>query len=135
MFDFSFEYSARGVGIVGINSNDVLNYPQDRPELMKGEKLKAQYFFPYLFDEDQSVALAYKATCTPDFFLFDQERKLVYRGQFDDSRPGSSIPVTGQHLREACDSLLNHGYVKDTLVQKPSIGCNIKWKEGVTPNG
>src|SRR5690606_9501938 len=117
-----------GLGIVAISSNDIENYPQDRPERMKEEAAAQGYTFPYLFDETQEVAQAYHAACTPDFFLFDRDDKLVYRGQFDDSRPDSGIPVTGADLRAACDAVLAG---KDVPAeQKPSIGCNIKWKQG-----
>jgi hypothetical protein len=123
---------ARGVGVVGIMSNDVANYPDDRPELMKQEKLEAAWSFPYLYDPTQSVAKAYQAACTPDFFLFDQHHRLVYRGQLDDSRPGNGIPVTGADLRAAVDAMLNGAPV--ATEQKPSIGCNIKWIPGQEPN-
>src|SRR5262252_6577788 len=100
------EYQARGVAIVGINSNDVENYPDDRPEKMAEEIRSAGYTFPYLYDETQAVAQAYRAACTPDFFLFDRNRRLAYRGQFDDSRPKNGIPVTGEDLRAALDDVL-----------------------------
>jgi len=125
--DFAKEYQQRGVAIVAINSNDVANYPDDSPEKMAEESRLAGYTFPYLFDETQEVAKAYDAACTPDFFLYDKDRKLVYRGQFDDSRPGSDIPVTGKDLRAALDAVLAGQPVPQD--QKPSIGCNIKWKE------
>jgi len=125
------DYEARGVGIVAISSNDVANYPQDGPEEMRAEKAQAGYSFPYLYDESQEVAKAYRAACTPDFFLFDRERRLVYRGQLDDSRPGSGIPVTGKDLRAALDALLEGRPVPQA--QRPSIGCNIKWKAGNEP--
>ena len=128
---FAKEYQAKGLAIVGISSNDVDAYPQDGPELMKAEHKNAGYTFPYLYDGDQSVAKAYNAACTPDFFLFDQGRKLVYRGQFDDSRPKTDIPITGADLRAACDAVLAGGPI--TAEQKPSIGCNIKWKAGSEP--
>lgn len=128
---FAKEYQAKGLAIVGISSNDVEKYPQDSFEAMKKEHAAAGYPFPYLYDETQSVAKAYCAACTPDFFLFDKERKLVYRGQFDDSRPQSNIPVTGCDLRAACDAALAGGPVQPE--QKPSIGCNIKWKPGNEP--
>jgi peroxiredoxin len=124
---FASEYQAKGLKIVGINSNDVLAYPADHPSLMKVEK-DLYYPFPYLFDESQEVAKAFKAACTPDFFLYDSSFKLVYRGQFDASRPGNSIPVTGEHLRKASDSLLSHGHVDASIIQMPSLGCNLKWK-------
>jgi len=122
---FGNEYQEKGLGVVGINSNDVANYPDDSPEKMKAEAAEAGYQFPYLFDETQEVAKTYKAACTPDFFLFDSDFRLAYRGQFDDSRPGNDIPVTGQDLREACDKVLAGEPVPEQ--QKPSIGCNIKW--------
>jgi peroxiredoxin len=122
---------ARGVGIVGINSNDVRAYPDDRPERMKEEKGAAGYTFPYLFDETQEVAKAYGAACTPDFYLFDRGRRLVYRGQLDDSRPSNQTAVTGKDLRAALDAVLNGRPVSPE--QKPSIGCNIKWKPGNEP--
>jgi peroxiredoxin len=128
---FAREYTEQGLGIVGISSNDVTTHPQDSPEKMKEEAEQVGYVFPYLFDEDQSVAQAYRAACTPDFFLFDGNHKLVYRGQFDDSRPDSGIPITGADLRAACDAVLAGAPVSDQ--QKPSIGCNIKWKAGNAP--
>ena len=116
----------RGVAVVGISSNDVQNYPDDSPQMMKLEKQSRGYAFPYLFDETQAVARAYNAQCTPDFFLFDANRKLVYRGQMDDSRPGNMKPVTGDDLQAAVDALLAG---KPAMArQLPSVGCNIKWK-------
>lgn len=129
---FANEYQSKGLKIVGISSNEVENYPQDSPEKMKEEAASAGYTFPYLYDESQDVAKAYRAACTPDFFLFDQEHKLVYRGQFDDSRPQSGIPVTGADLKAACDAVLSGKPVTED--QKPSIGCNIKWKAGSAPD-
>ncbi len=126
------DYEPRGVGIVAISSNDVANYPDDSPQKMKEEKAARGYTFPYLFDETQEVAKAYQAACTPDFFLFDDQRRLVYRGQLDDSRPGNDSPVTGKDLREALDAVLAGSPVP--TVQKPSMGCNIKWKKGNEPN-
>jgi peroxiredoxin len=128
---FAKEYQAKGLAIVGINSNDVSTYPDDSPERMKAEAKSAGYTFPYLFDESQEVAQEYGAACTPDFFLFDSGRRLVYRGQFDDSRPGNSKPITGADLRAACDAVLAGKPVP--AAQKASIGCNIKWKEGSAP--
>ncbi len=119
-------YSQKGISVFGINSNDVVNYPADRPEKMKEEKEIWKYSFPYLFDENQAVAKAYLAACTPDFYLFDASMKLVYRGQFDDSRPGNGIPVSGKDLTRAVDDVVN-GNTPD-VNQRPSIGCNIKWK-------
>ncbi len=123
---FAREYAAKSLAMVGINSNDVEQYPADSPEMMTREIEIAGYTFPYLFDESQDVARAYDAACTPDFFLFDKSRRLVYRGQFDDSRPGNGIPVTGRDLRKAADAVLAGETVSKD--QKPSIGCSIKWK-------
>jgi peroxiredoxin len=128
---FGKEYQAKGLAIVGINSNDISTHPDDSPERMKQEAKSAGYTFPYLFDESQEVAQAYGAACTPDFFLFDSNRGLVYRGQFDDSRPGNNKPITGADLRAACDAVLAGKPVAST--QKASIGCNIKWKQGQAP--
>ncbi len=129
--DFAREYIPKGIAIVGINSNDVTAYPEDAPEKMKEDKERFGYPFPYLFDATQDVAKAYRAACTPDFFLFDQDRRLFYRGQFDDSRPGSDVPVTGRDLRAACDALL--AGKEPPQPQVPSMGCNIKWKPGNEP--
>ena len=129
---FATEYQEKGLAVVAISSNDVENYPQDEPDKMKQEAETHGYTFPYLFDDSQDVAKAYHAACTPDFFLFDKDRRLVYRGQFDDSRPESGIPVTGADLRAACDSVLAGESVPAD--QKPSIGCNIKWKSGSEPS-
>ncbi|MGB5821600.1 MAG: thioredoxin family protein [Saonia sp.] len=118
-------YQPQGIAFVAISSNDVENYPQDAPHLMKVVAQKEDYVFPYLYDRTQEVAHAYNAACTPDFYLFDADLELVYRGQMDDSRPGNGIPLTGNDLRNAMDALLQ-GKEIDT-VQKPSIGCNIKW--------
>jgi len=126
------DYGARGVAIVAINSNDVENYPDDSPEKMQQEVCDRGYTFPYLFDETQEVAKAYRAACTPDFFLFDGNRHLVYRGQLDSSRPGSDIPVTGEDLRQALDAVLQGEAVAPD--QRASIGCNIKWKAGNEPD-
>lgn len=126
------DYSPRGVAIVGINSNDVANYPEDSPAKMKEEVKSAGYTFPYLYDESQAVAQAYRAACTPDIYLFDKNRELVYRGQFDDSRPGNGVPVTGKDLRAALDAVLAGKPVSPN--QKTSIGCNIKWKSGNEPD-
>jgi peroxiredoxin len=125
------EYEARGVAVVAISSNDAEAYPADGPDEMRREKQDAGYTFPYLYDETQSVAAAYRAACTPDFYLFDDERRLVYRGQLDDSRPGNDVPVTGADLRAALDAVLAGHAVP--VVQKPSLGCNIKWKPGNEP--
>ena len=120
------EYLAKGVSFVAISSNDVENYPQDAPHLMNKLVEKEGFNFPYLYDESQAVARAYQAACTPDFYIFDAELKLAYRGQLDDSRPGNGIPVTGRDLRNALDCLISGTEV--TGNQLPSIGCNIKWK-------
>ncbi len=125
------EYRDRGVAVVGINANDATAYPADSPAQMALEKAEVGYGFPYLFDESQEVAKAYQAACTPDFFVFDRDQSLVYRGQMDDSRPGNNQPTTGKDLRAVLDALL-----ADTPVpqeQKPSLGCNIKWKPGNAP--
>jgi len=127
-----YEYQSRGVAMVGISSNDVSKYPADSPEQMIHEAELQGYSFPYLYDEDQAVAKAYKAACTPDFFLFDAEQKLVYRGQLDSSRPGNGIPVTGEDLRRALDTVLAGNPVPEE--QTPSIGCNIKWRVGDEPD-
>jgi peroxiredoxin len=126
------DYQAKGVGIAGINSNDAANYPADSPAKMKEEMQVAGYTFPYLYDETQAVAKAYRAACTPDIYLFDKEKKLVYRGQFDDSRPGSGVRVTGMDLRDALDAVLSGKPVAKEQI--PSIGCNIKWKSGNEPD-
>jgi peroxiredoxin len=123
----------RGLAVVAIASNDIDKYPQDGPKGMAEEARSAGYRFPYLLDESQTVARAYQAACTPDFYLFDAERKLVYRGQFDASRPGNGVPVSGADLRAACEALLDGRPVPPQ--QKPSVGCNIKWKPGNEPEG
>lgn len=128
---FADQYQAKGLAIVGISSNDITSHPQDGPEQMKAEARTAGYTFPYLYDGDQSVARAYRAACTPDIFLFDADHSLVYRGQFDSSRPGNGLPVTGADLRAACDAVLAGQPVPGE--QRPSIGCNIKWKAGQEP--
>lgn len=120
------DYRVLGFGFVAISSNDVEKYPQDGPELMYKIAEENDYTFPYLYDATQEVARAYNAACTPDFYLFDSEDYLVYRGQLDDSRPGNGIPQTGRSLREAMDAIM--GNKKVPAVQKPSIGCGIKWK-------
>jgi peroxiredoxin len=125
------DYGERGIAIYAISSNDVDNYPADGPEQMAAEKAARGYGFPYLYDADQSVAKAYRAACTPDFFLFDADKKLVYRGQLDASRPKNDIPVTGKDLRAALDAVLAGEDV--AAEQVPSIGCNIKWKPGQAP--
>jgi peroxiredoxin len=125
------DFQARGVAVVAISSNDTVNYPDDGPEKMKEEAKRAGYTFPYLFDESQSVARAYRAACTPDFFLFNSQRKLVYRGQMDDARRGNTLPVTGKTLRAAVDAVLGGQPVSSNQI--PSLGCNIKWKPGQEP--
>lgn len=125
------DYQPQGVAIVGISSNDVQAHPADSPAEMKKEAEMRGYKFPYLFDETQQVAHAYQAACTPDFFLFDAQNKLAYRGQLDDSRPGNNLPVTGADLRAALDALL--AGKPAPAEQKASIGCNIKWKAGNEP--
>jgi peroxiredoxin len=126
------EYQEKGLAILGINSNDTVTYPDDGPGGMKKETEDGGYTFPYLADGDQSVAKAFRAACTPDFFLFDSNHKLVYRGQFDGSRPSNDTPVTGSDLRAAVDALLAKG--KPSGDQKPSVGCNIKWRAGHEPD-
>ena len=125
-------WQERGLAIVGVSSNDVENYPEDAPEHMATEIVDRGYTFPYVYDETQEVARAYRAACTPDFFLFDRERRLVYRGQFDESRPKNDLEVTGADLAAAVDALLA-GRSLDGLDQKPSLGCGIKWKAGAEP--
>jgi len=120
------EYIKKEIRFIAINSNDINNYPDDSPENMKITATKESYPFPYLFDETQEVAKAYQAACTPDFYVFDSRLLLVYRGQFDDSRPGNEIPVTGNSIRTVLDCLLNQEAIN--IQQKPSLGCNIKWK-------
>lgn len=120
------EYEAKGVAFVAISSNDVDNYPQDAPDKMKLHAAEVGYPFPYLYDETQEVAKAYDAACTPDFYVFDGNEKLVYRGQLDGARPHLDVPVTGQDLRAALDAVLTNQPVND--FQRPSMGCNIKWK-------
>lgn len=129
---FARDYQPRGLAMVGINSNDVASYPDDSPAKMAEEVKAAGYTFPYLYDDAQTVAKAYHAACTPDFFLYDRDRRLVYRGQFDDSRPSNGRPVTGFDLRAAVDAVLAGRPV--SAEQKPSIGCNIKWKPGAAPD-
>ena len=129
---FAHEYMQKKVAVVGISSNDVANYPADSPEQMVHEAEEQGYTFPYLYDETQEVAKAYRAACTPDFFLFDRDQRLVYRGQFDSSRPDNGIPITGADLRAAVDAVLAGKKPSDK--QMPSIGCNIKWKPGNEPD-
>ena len=120
------DYRVQGIGMIAISSNDVINYPQDAPELMTEFAFENKFEFPYLYDETQEIAKAYDAACTPDFYLFDKQDKLVYRGQLDDSRPGNGIPLSGSDLRSAIDGVLYNRIINPD--QKPSIGCNIKWK-------
>ncbi|MCA8988763.1 MAG: thioredoxin family protein, partial [Planctomycetaceae bacterium] len=126
--EFADEYQAKGLAVVAISSNDVSTHPDDSPDKMKTMAAASGWNFPYLYDESQSVAKAYHAACTPDFFLFDQSHRLAYRGQFDSSRPGNGQPVTGADLRLAADAVLAGEPV--SAEQRPSIGCNIKWKSG-----
>jgi len=120
------DYKSKGVGFVAISSNDVVNHPDDSPGLMTQVAKQLKYPFPYLYDESQETAKAYEAACTPDFFIYDKDLRLVYRGQLDDSRPGNEIPVTGKDIRHALDCLIKNKPVPQE--QRPSIGCNIKWK-------
>jgi thiol-disulfide isomerase/thioredoxin len=120
------DYKNKGIGFVAISSNDVINHPDDSPALMTGVAKQLKYPFPYLYDESQEIAKAYDAACTPDFFIYDKDLRLVYRGQLDDSRPGNEIPVTGKDIRYALDCLISNEPVPQN--QRPSIGCNIKWK-------
>jgi thiol-disulfide isomerase/thioredoxin len=120
------DYKNRGIGFVAISANDVINYPDDSPELMARTARQLKYPFPYLYDESQEVAKVYDAACTPDFFIYDKALRLVYRGQLDDSRPGNEIALTGKDIRNALDCIINDQPVPEN--QKPSIGCNIKWK-------
>jgi peroxiredoxin len=126
------EYQAKGVAVVAISSNDVSSHPEDSPEKMVAEVEERGYTFPYLYDDTQQVARAYRAACTPDFYVFDQDQRLTYRGQLDDSRPESGIPVTGRDLRAALDAVLAGQPAADE--QKPSLGCNIKWIAGNEPD-
>ena len=129
---FAREYQLRGLAVIAINSNDIDEFPEDGPDGMRQEARDAGYVFPYLFDESQQVAKAFRAACTPDLFLFDAARALVYRGQFDGSRPRNAVPVTGGDLRTASDAVLEGRPVVSR--QTPSVGCNIKWKPGNEPN-
>ena len=130
--DLARTYLAEGVVTIAISSNDAVKYPDDAPDKMAADVSQFGYSFPYLYDEDQSVAKAYRAACTPDIFLFDRERKLVYRGQFDDARPGNGRPVTGLDLKNAIKSVRTQKPVDPD--QKPATGCNIKWKPGNAPD-
>ncbi len=126
LVELANDYITEGVAFIAISSNDVDEYPEDAPDKMREVAQKFQFPFPYLFDEIQEVAKAYDAACTPDFYIFDKNLKLVYRGQLDDSRPGNEIPVTGKDIRTALDDILDDNPVSEN--QKPSVGCNIKWK-------
>jgi peroxiredoxin len=130
--EFAREYQAKGVAVIGINANDVSTHPDDSPEKMTEEAKKIGYTFPYLYDQTQEVAKSYRAACTPDFFLFDKHHDLAYRGQFDGSRPGNNVAVTGQDLRMALNAVLLEQPVP--AEQKASMGCNIKWKAGNEPD-
>lgn len=125
------EWQARGVAVVGINSNDATAYPDDSPEAMAREIVEHGYSFPYVIDESQEVAAAYGAACTPDLFLFDDERRLAYHGQFDDTRPGRGVAATGDDLAAAVDAVLERRPV--ATAQRPSTGCSIKWRAGNEP--
>jgi peroxiredoxin len=129
---FARDFGARGVAVVTISSNDVVSYPQDAPAEMTRLATLKGFTFPYLYDESQEVANAYQAVCTPDFFLFDRNRRLAYRGQFDASRPGNNIAVSGADLRAACEALLEGK--PPPREQVPSVGCSIKWKAGREPD-
>lgn len=129
---FGREYASKDIGIVGISANDADAYPEDSPEKLKEYAQKMDFQFPLCYDATQDVAKRYTAACTPDFFLFDRDRKLIYRGQFDDSRRGNSEPINGKDLRAAVDAALNDQSVSEE--QKPSTGCNIKWKAGNEPS-
>lgn len=120
-------YKSKGINFIAISSNDVENYPQDAPDKMAQHAINEGYIFPYLFDQTQEVAKAYQAGCTPDLFVFDRDLELTYRGQLDDSRPGNNIPVTGSDLRHALDCIIDNK--ENNRIQKPSMGCNIKWKK------
>ena len=130
--NFANEFNKKGLALVAINSNDIEEYPEDSPEKMAEDALKYSYPFPYLYDESQDVAKAYKAACTPDFFLYDKNRNLVYRGQYDSSRPKNNSPITGVDLRKATNALIKGSLIN--IEQKPSMGCNIKWKKGKEPD-
>jgi peroxiredoxin len=129
---FAKVYRARGLAVVAISANDVVSHPDDGPDKMAAEARALGYSFPYLYDESQATAKAYRAACTPDFFLFDGQRRLYYRGQFDSSRPGSTVPVTGEDMRAAVDALLAGD--PPPSEQRPSLGCNIKWRPGNEPD-
>lgn len=126
MADLAKAYTAKGVGFVGISSNNIVTHPDDSPDKMKVNAAEQGFIFPYLYDETQEIAKAYDAACTPDFYVFGKDLKLAYRGQFDDSRPGNGKPVTGNDIKVAIDALLNNQPLPEKQI--PSIGCNIKWK-------
>ena len=130
--DFAREVQARGLGVVMISANDVTGYPADSPEKMAELAARHEFDFPYLYDESQQVAIAYRAACTPDFFLFDRNHRLVYRGQYDGSRPGNRVAVDGRDLRAAVDALLAGDELPGEQI--PSVGCNIKWRAGNEPD-
>ncbi|MGS2727075.1 thioredoxin family protein [Psychroserpens sp. BH13MA-6] len=121
------DFISKGINCIAISSNDIENYPQDAPQFMKQNAIDQDFIFPYLYDQTQRVAKAYDAACTPDFYVFDKDLKLVYRGQLDDSRPGNDVPVTGKDIREVAQLLIQDQPID--VPQKPSIGCNIKWKQ------
>jgi len=123
---FAADYAQSGIAVIAISANDISTHPADAPKYMTQDAIRFNYPFPYLYDESQRTAHSYDAVCTPDFYLFDSSRRLVYRGQFDDSRPGNSIPSTGSDLRAAVDALLGGESISEN--QKPSVGCSIKWK-------
>jgi peroxiredoxin len=129
---FARDFGLRGLAVVALSSNDVAGYPDDAPAEMTRIAMLKDFTFPYLYDESQEVAKAYQAICTPDFFLFDRDRRLAYRGQFDASRPGNNIPVTGSDLRAAAEAMLHGRPVSPE--QTPSVGCSIKWKAGQEPD-
>lgn len=128
---FAEEYAGNGLAVIAISANDVSTHPKDGPEEMTADSRRHGYQFPYLYDEDQHVARAYRAACTPDFFLFDKERRLKYRGRYDGASPGNGVPVTGEDLRRAADAVLAGEPV--AFEQRPSMGCSIKWKAGMEP--
>ena len=132
LVDFARDYAPQGLGFVAISANDAQKYPNDNPEAMAADAKTFGYPFPYLFDETQEVAKAYRAACTPDFFLYDQEQRLAYRGRFDEARPNSGIESTGTDLRAAADAVLAGRAIE--FPQKASVGCNIKWKPGHAPD-
>lgn len=130
---FAQQFKPLGIHTIAISSNDIDNYPADHPDLMKQLAIEKEFSFPYLFDEDQSIAQAYKAACTPDFYLINADKELVYRGRYDQSRPGNDLPVTGKDLQTAVDLLINNQSIPSK--QYPSLGCGIKWKAKNSPSG